>query len=129
MVTDSKQLLDKIAQVVVDKRGFNTLAIDVRGLSSLTDYFLIAEGNVARHVQAIGEAIREALIELNIRPLRVEGVKDSEWVVYDYGEVMVHLFTSDLRDKYRLDQVWSEGQLVELHTTVPETGEDDEWEW
>ncbi|MBS0620025.1 MAG: ribosome silencing factor [Verrucomicrobia bacterium] len=111
---DPLKLLNAIAQAIYDKKGFNILALDVRGVSNLTDFVIIAEGNVDRHVSAIAKAVEDAMRELGSRTLYSEGIKDGDWVVLDYMQIMVHLFMPGLRDKYQLEQLWREGQVVDL---------------
>ncbi|MES2272962.1 MAG: ribosome silencing factor [Chlamydiota bacterium] len=112
------ETLNLIAQVIYDKKGFNILALDVRGLSSLSDFFLIAEGNVDRHVIAIARAIVEELNEKGISPLHKEGLRVGDWVVIDYGEIMVHLFMPVLRERYRLERLWAECKIVDLEIDI-----------
>ncbi len=114
---DSITFLHKIAQVISDKKGFNLLALDVRGLSSITDYLLIAEGNVDKHVTAIARAILE---EFGERPVHIEGLQTGDWIVIDYSEVMIHLFMPNLREKYQLERLWPESSLVELDVDYSE---------
>lgn len=107
-------LLNNIAQAIYDKKGFNIIALDVKGLSSITDYMVIAEGNVGRHVMAIAQSIQRDLSDQGQKPLRVEGLKNGDWIVMDYGEVMVHLFMPGMREKYQLEQLWKEAKLIDL---------------
>lgn len=111
-------MLNTIAQIIFNKKGLNILALDMRGFSSMTDYVIIAEGNVDRHVTAIARAIEEALREIGEKPVRVEGLKNGDWVVLDYLQVMVHLFMPGLRDKYQLEQLWREAEIVDLNIIV-----------
>lgn len=118
-MTDKIQsLLNAAAQVIYDKKGTNILALDVRGLSSMTDYLVIAEGHADRHVTAIAHAVEEKLGELGIHPLHAEGIKEGDWAVLDYGDVMVHLFKPGFRDKYLLERLWEESRLVDLSINV-----------
>ena len=110
--------LNAIAQAIFDKKGFNILALDVREISNLTDYVVIAEGNVDKHVSAIADAIIRHLQELGQRATYVAGLKDGDWVVIDYLNIMVHLFMPGLRDKYQLEQLWKEGHIVDLQIDV-----------
>src|SRR3990167_5998481 len=108
------ETLHLIAQVVYDKKGFNTLALDVRGLSSITDFLLICEGSVDRHVVAIAHAIMEALNKRGEKPVHVEGIKNGDWVVLDYVNIVVHIFGPILRERYALERLWSESKIVDL---------------
>lgn len=115
---DPSFYLNAIAQEIFDKKGVNSIALDVRGISNLTDYVLIAEGNVDKHVTAIAEAIIRRMEEFGQRPIYVEGLKTGDWVVIDYLYIMIHLFMPGLRDKYQLEQLWKQGQIVDLHIQV-----------
>jgi ribosome-associated protein len=112
------EMLNTIAQVIYDKKGFNILALDVKGVSSISDYIVIAEGNVDRHVAAIGKAIEDELREKGIKPVHVEGFKTGDWVVLDYSDVMVHLFMPGLREKYSLERLWNESKIVDLEIDI-----------
>ena len=107
-------LLNDIARIVFNKKGFNILALDVRGISTLTDFFLIAEGNVDQHVIAIAKEIVEELKKKDVKTVHIEGLKTGDWIVLDYLEIVIHLFKPGLRDKYRLEELWSDGQIVDL---------------
>src|ERR1700733_14544548 len=109
-----KKELNTIAQTIYDKKGFNILSLDVRGISSLADYVIIAEGNIDRHLKALSLAIRNAMEDLGQKPLYFEGESMGDWIVLDYGEVVIHLFISDLREKYALEELWKEAKIVDL---------------
>lgn len=106
--------LNEIAQVIYDKKGFNILALDVRGLSNITDFLLIAEGNVDRHISSIGRAIIDELAETGEKPVHVEGLRTGDWAVLDYGNITVHIFSPGLRERYSLERLWSESKIVDL---------------
>lgn len=107
-----------MAQTLFDKKGFNILVLDVRGISSMTDYFLIAEGNIDRHVQSLAKSVIEVLQENGEKPFHSEGVTEGAWAVLDYGEVVVHLFVPDLREKYALEELWREAKIVDVKIDV-----------
>jgi ribosome-associated protein len=111
-------ILNQIAQTIFDKKGFNILALDVRGVSTLTDYFIIAEGTVDRHVKALGRAISDDLHPLGYHPLHVEGEQIGDWVVIDYGEVIIHLFMPEVREKYALEDLWKEAKIIDLEIDI-----------
>jgi ribosome-associated protein len=118
MINHSLAALFTIAQVIYDKKGMNILALDVQGISSITDYVIIAEGNVDRHTSAIGRAIIEEMMHKNRPLLHAEGLSSGDWVVLDYGEIMVHLFMPGLREKYSLERLWGESEIVDLSIDV-----------
>lgn len=78
----------------------------------MTDAYIIAEGNVSRHVVAIAKAVIDDLKELDVSPLRIEGMKAGDWIVLDYGEVIVHLLDPDTREKYHLEDIWRAGKVI-----------------
>ncbi|MBF8262950.1 MAG: hypothetical protein HW387_615 [Parachlamydiales bacterium] len=108
-------MLNRIAQIIYDRKGSNILALDLKGLSSITDYLVIAEGNVDRHVISIAKSIIEDLKEV---PFHIEGLANGDWVVLDFSNVVVHLFQPGLREKYSLEKLWKEGQIVDLSINV-----------
>lgn len=106
--------LNTIAQAIYDKKGFNILVLDVRGVSSLTDFVVLAEGKIDRHVKALSTSVKNALGDLGIRPLYVEGERSGDWVVVDCGEVVVHLLLPDFRERYALEQLWRPAKIVDV---------------
>jgi ribosome-associated protein len=106
--------LNAIAQAIYDKKGFNTLSLDMNGISSMTDYVIIAEGNIDRHLKAISTSIRSALEEMGESPLYVEGEQMGDWIVMDYGEVVIHLFVPEFRERYALEELWRKASIVDL---------------
>lgn len=108
------QLLNQLAQAIYDKKAANIVALDVRGLSSMTDYLLVAEGSVDRHVKALSEEVLKTLDQLNIKPSHVEGTQESDWIVIDCWDVVVHLFVPQLRGRYQIERLWQEAKVVNL---------------
>lgn len=110
----TEQLVREIAQRIYDKKGFNILALDVRGISTMTDYFIIAEGTVDRHVKALSGSVLDVLEKYGEVSYRVEGSQNADWIVIDDWRVVVHLFGPGLRDRYQLERLWHEGKIVDL---------------
>lgn len=107
-------LLDGIAQIIYDKKGSNILALDVRNISTLTEYFVFAEGNVERHVSAIARALTDSSA-LKLKLYHIEGLQNSDWVVIDFGHIIVHLMTQEIREIYNLELIWKVGSIVDLN--------------
>ncbi|BBI17261.1 ribosome silencing factor [Neochlamydia sp. S13] len=112
--------LDLIAQTIYDKKGFNILALDVRDFSTMTDFYVIAEGNIDRHVKSIAKTIEEVMTLGGDELLHIEGIKAPDWLVMDYGEIIIHLFIPELRERYALEQLWQQAKIVDLHINVKE---------
>lgn len=115
---ETLELLNVIGQAIYDKKGANIIALDVRNFSTMTDFYIIAEGNVERHVKAIHSAILDAMKEKGQRALYVEGVRESDWIVIDFGEIVIHLLIPDLRERYALENLWKEGTIVDLNIDI-----------
>lgn len=107
-----QKLVQHACQAIVDKKGCNIVALDVRGVSTICDYFIIAEGGVSRHVTALARHIDEQMSKFNMYPIHVEGLEEGEWVVMDYMDFIVHLFTPEFRHYYALEEVWKEGKIL-----------------
>jgi ribosome silencing factor RsfS/YbeB/iojap len=103
------------AAYALEKKGLNVRILEVKGLSSLTDYLLIASGRSDRQVQAMAEGVRLGLKKnYNTSPLAVEGMKEGRWVLLDYGDVMVHIFQEPVREFYDLEGLWSEAPELSI---------------
>ena len=114
-------MLNAIAQTIYDKKGFNIIAIDVQKHSSLTDYFIIAEGSVERHVLALSHAIKDKVKEMGSNIFHVEGNQTGDWVVMDCSGILIHLFVPELREKYALEELWHDGDVVDLNIEMKES--------
>jgi len=102
-------LAEAIAGYASDGKAGDLLELDLRGILGYTDYFLIGTGNTERQTKAIHDRIHRGMKdEHGILPRRVEGVGEARWILMDYLDVVVHLFTPDARDYYRLEQLWGE---------------------
>ena len=110
-----EQLAERIAEIASDRKAIDIRVIDLRGLVSYTDFFIIATGNTERQTKAIHDAVHKALKDENdLLPRRVEGQRESRWILMDYSDAVVHLFTPDARAFYRLEQLWGEAPVREV---------------
>ncbi len=90
------------------KKGENLVVLDLRGISSFTDYFVIVHGNSARQNLALNETIERELKKEKIMPLSVEGRKLAEWILMDYGSFIIHVFSEKAREYYSLEKLWGD---------------------
>ncbi len=97
-----------------EHKGEDILLLDVRSLAPFTDYFVICSGNTDRLLDALADSAREAARTQYHVGARTEGTPQSGWILLDFGDVVVHLFSPDLRDYYRLEDLWADGKVV-LH--------------
>lgn len=111
---DSKQILEIAVKAASDKRAENLMALDMQGVSLITDYFLIADATSGRQVQAITDSVQEAAENAGVIVKRIEGRDAARWVLIDLGDVMVHVFQTEERSHYNLEKLWSDAPLVDL---------------
>lgn len=119
MVDKTEKFLNSIAQTIFDKNGSNIFALDLRGVTDLADFMIIAEGNVDRHVRALARNVIEAAEAVGEKPFLVEGEKSGDWIVIDFVDIIVHLFIPEVRQRYALEELWSEGKIVDLEIVLP----------
>jgi ribosome-associated protein len=110
-----EQLADTIAELAADRKAQDIVQLDLRGMIGYTDYFVICTGRSDRQVKAIHDAIHAGLkSEHGILPRRVEGLTEANWILIDYLDVVVHVFTPDMREYYRLEQLWGEAPVLSV---------------
>tara|TARA_B100002052_G_scaffold41108_1_gene33385 strand:- start:2115 stop:2438 length:324 start_codon:yes stop_codon:yes gene_type:complete len=102
----NKELKETILNSLEDIKAVNPVAIDVKNISSLTDFMVIASGTSNRHLAAISEKVLEGLKENNVSGIRIEGQGGDEWLLVDAGDVIIHLMSSDAREFYDLESLW-----------------------
>lgn len=115
-----EQIARRIAELMDDKNGVDVVAVDVRGLANFADYFVFCTGRSDRQAKAIHDAVRVGMKEdPELLPVHTEGERESRWVLLDYGDVIAHVMIPEVRDYYRLEQLWSDAPRLELDLAVP----------
>lgn len=112
--TDPRETALLCVRYALDKKAYDLLLLDVGGLTSLADYFLICTGRSDTQVQAIAQSIQESLAKLGRRPRMIEGLSGGQWVLMDYGDVVVHIFLESVREFYDLERLWMRAPVVQL---------------
>jgi ribosome-associated protein len=112
MKTLDKALL--AAEIIMERKAVDPVLFDVEGLTSITDYFLIASGNSSRQVQAIGRHLQKTMKEKGQKAYGIEGEQEGQWILIDYGDLVVHIFYQPVREFYDLEGLWSEAPKVGL---------------
>ena len=103
------RLAEEIGELAADKKAIDILVLDLRGAVGYADFFVICSGGTERQTKAIHDGIHQGLKERHgLLPRRVEGSSEARWILMDYLDVVVHVFTPDARDFYRLEQLWGE---------------------
>jgi len=110
----SRDLAVAAARAAADKQGERVAVLDVRELIVITDYFVITSGSSQRQVRTIVEEIEKAMRDLGRKPVRREGVEDWRWVLLDYFDVVIHVFSDEEREYYDLERLWRDAPRVEF---------------
>jgi len=111
----------KCAELVLDKKAYNVRILDVRKISSLTDYLVLASGSSDRQVKAAAESVHLGLKkDYDTMPIGIEGINEGRWVLIDYGDVMVHVFHEPIRLFYDLDGLWCDADEIMLQDSAAE---------
>ena len=108
-----EEIATAIAEYASDRKALDIVQLDLRGIIGYTDYFVICTGRTDRQTKAIHDAIHAGMKrEHGILPRRVEGLSQAHWILMDYLDVGVHVFTPDTREYYRLEQLWGEAPVL-----------------
>jgi ribosome-associated protein len=118
MVTDSKIKSELCLKAVIEKKAIDPVLMEMKGITSFTDYFLICSGKSDRQVLAIAEEVERVLQKDGIRPLGQEGKSEGKWVLMDYEDVIVHIFLEPLREFYDLEGLWMDAPRIDLQKGV-----------
>ena len=108
----SQSLLKEIVQLALEKKAQNIISLDLRGISYLTDYFIICHGKSEPQVKAIVDNIRKGT---SSKPRHLEGYENKKWVLLDYFDIVVHVFKKDERDYYELERLWADAPVKEIN--------------
>jgi ribosome-associated protein len=114
MVTDSKTKSLLCLEAAIEKKAQDPVLLELKGVASFTDYFLLCSGRSDRQVQAIAQAIEQALKKKGIRPLGQEGTAGGRWILMDYGDVVIHIFLEPIRKFYDLEGLWIDAPRIDL---------------
>ena len=109
---NAEQMKQVVLTALEDIKGRQIVALDVRELTGVTDYMVIATGSSNRHVKALAENVRDELRKAGVKPLGVEGELAAEWVLVDCGDVVVHVMLPETRAFYDLERLWSRGAMT-----------------
>lgn len=111
---ESKELMERIVKVLDSHKAADICAIQIKEVSSLADYFVVAGGNSSTQVKALTDYVDVALSEVGVTPLRTEGYGSASWILMDYGAVILHVFQPQARQYYDLERLWKDGTPVDL---------------
>lgn len=111
---DSKKLAFKIADLILSKKGSRILVMDLKKLTTVTDFFVICSASSDTQVKAITDHVKEETKKINERPWHNEGYANLSWVLLDFVDVVVHIFLEDTRKFYNLEGLWADADITEV---------------
>ena len=106
----------KLAEILDSKKGRNIIALDLKGATIIADYFVICTAGSPAQMHALYEAACEEMAKVDCPPTRTEGMKNPDWALVDFDGVMLHIFSTQMRDFYGLDNLWAEAEKIEIKT-------------
>ena len=116
IIPESKARAVAIARASLEKKANDVLILYVGPLTSIADYLVLCSGESDRQVRAVSDHIQSVLSGQGVSPLSIEGFSTSQWILIDYGDVVVHVFRGDIRQHYGLEKLWSDAKRVNLPT-------------
>ena len=110
----SLKLACVIARILDEKLGKNITILNISHVSSFADYFVIATGTSSTHVKALADEVEAQLDEAGISVSHVEGYRSNSWILLDYVDVVVHVFSDEAREYYDLERLWQDGEIIDI---------------
>ncbi|MDH7606108.1 MAG: ribosome silencing factor, partial [Melioribacter sp.] len=111
---DSLKFAKQIAQLILNKKGYDIKILDIRKISTISDFFVICSADVDRQVKAIADEVEEKLNSKGVKCFSREGYETLNWVILDYFDVIVHIFRTEVRNYYNLEKLWGDAPIVPL---------------
>ncbi len=111
-MASSKELAKIAIEAMEDKKAIDIKIIDIEKISTLADYFIIASGSNRNQVQAMADEVDEKMSRAGYEPKNVEGYRNANWILMDYGDLVIHIFDEENRLFYDLERIWRDGNLV-----------------
>jgi ribosome-associated protein len=115
---DKENQLTEAIEAALDKKAQDTVVIELIGICSFTDYFVICTGTSSRHNQSIADGILETLKKGGTRPLHIEGYNEGDWILMDYADFVIHIFSARAREFYDLERLWRAGRRRDAYELI-----------
>jgi ribosome-associated protein len=107
---DSQSVLNKVIEILDDKKAKELRTIQINHISSIADYFVICSGTSSTHIKSLSDAIGKTMRELEYPAKKIEGYQSAQWILMDYGDVVVNIFDEENRQYYALEKIWAEAK-------------------
>lgn len=112
---EPKELADRIAKILDDKKALDVVLIDISTKASFADYFVVASASNERQMGALIDNVEDVLEPEGMFPKSIEGKKTSGWILMDYGDVVVNVMTTEMRDKYSIEKIWGDCEIQRIN--------------
>lgn len=114
----SLELAKETVKTMDDKKALDLKVIGIKDISVIADYFVMATGTSSTHVKALADEVEFKMKQIGISPEHVDGYRSNTWIILDYSDVIVHVFTPDAREFYNLDHLWQDGEKIDLSSII-----------
>lgn len=102
------ELLQKIVKILDNKKGINIKYMEIKDVTTIADYFVITSGTSSTHIKSLADNVEYELKKEGIYPNKIEGYETGTWILMDYGDVVVHIFTEKERENYKIEELWEQ---------------------
>ena len=113
--TENQKIAQRISELMLEKKALDIIIIDVRKITTLTDYFVVCTSNSQPQARAITDHINQKMKEEGVKSWHIEGYENLDWVLVDYINIVVHIFSKDAREYYELERLWADGNITKVH--------------
>ena len=113
---ETLELVKKAVAALEDKKAEDVTVIDISGVSTIADYFIIANASNHNQLTAMQDAVDKAMYKAGVHAKQIEGNRSSTWILMDYQDIIVHLFSKEDRLFYDLERIWRDGKVIDIHT-------------
>lgn len=114
MHMDINKITKTAWEALDDKKADNIVILNIGEVSVIADYFIIASGGNPSQINALVDSVEEKLSELNVKPVNIEGIQNASWVLMDYGDIIIHIFSKNDREFYNLERIWADCKEVDV---------------
>ncbi len=112
------QQAKETAKILSEKKGLNIKVIEIKDVSVIADYMVIATGNSSTHVKALADEVEEQLDDMGVSVSHIEGYRSNSWILLDYIDIIVHVFSNEAREYYDLERLWEDGIDVDISDII-----------
>ncbi|MBP3326309.1 MAG: ribosome silencing factor [Coprococcus sp.] len=113
-MSNSKEMVKTAYEALSDKKAFNIKILDIKEISTVADYFIIADGTNKNQVQAMCDNVEDFMQKAGFKPKSIEGYSEGGWILLDYYDIIVHIFSDESRHFYNIERIWSDGKTVAI---------------